>query len=278
MECCGLASEHKQGWNSHANKVIHAYTCTINECTGYSPFYLLFGRSPRLPVDVVSGIESNDHKGSMQDWTEGLKAAYEFAQRKSRKAAEKGKRNFDKKGILSTRLIEGDRVLVRNLLEKWGPGKLRSHWEQQVYVVTRRLREGSPVNEVRRENGKGRIRVLHRNLLMQGDYLPFEGPAVEPRRRTRKERNIRRQKGVISVQSSCESEDLIIEPGTEDNKGKVGDSRLNPGGLAFIPRGFDAPVEQQDSDTHSDEEQEQVTISVSDESAGQSPEGSVGEE
>ena len=75
------------------------------------------------------GIESNDHKGSMQDWTEGLKAAYEIAQRKSRKAAEKGKRNFDKKGILSTRLTEGDRVLVRNLLEKGGPGKLRSNLE-----------------------------------------------------------------------------------------------------------------------------------------------------
>ena len=209
-----LASEHKQDWKSHVNKVIHAYNCTINEATGYSPFYLLFGRSPRLPVDVVFGIERDDYKGSLQSWTEGLKAAYEIAERKSRKSAEKGRRNFDRKGILSTRLVEGDRVLVRNLLEKGGPGKLRSHWEKQIYVVTRRLQEGSPVYGVRPENGKGRSRVLHRNLLMQCDCLPFEGPTVAPKRRTRRERNNRRQTEVVSVQSSSESEELelVLEP------------------------------------------------------------------
>lgn len=56
-----------------------------------------------------------------------------------RKAAEKGKRNFDKKGMLSTILNEGDWLLVRNLLEEGGPCKLRSHWEQVIYLVTRRL-------------------------------------------------------------------------------------------------------------------------------------------
>lgn len=103
-------------------------------------------------MDVVFGIESNGHNSSIQDWVDGLKAAYEITQRKSRKAAEKGRRNFAKKGTPSTLHTEGD------LLEKGGPGKLRSHLEQQIYVVTRKLPEGSPIYEVRPENGKGRAR------------------------------------------------------------------------------------------------------------------------
>ena len=82
-------------------------------------------------------------------------------QRQPEKVPHVEKKHYDNR-VRSSVLQAGDRVLVRNLTPRGGPGKLRNFWEDEIHVVVARKGEGSPVYEVRPESSKGRSRTLHR--------------------------------------------------------------------------------------------------------------------
>ena len=170
-----LPETHKSCWKDHINKLIHAYNCTVHESTGYSPFFLLFGRSPRLPIDVIFDLTvetgAKSHAEYVAKWKSAMQEAYSLASKSARKNAMRGKKNYDKR-VRSSALQVGDRVLVRNLTPRGGPGKLRAFWEDQIHIVVARKGEGSPVYDVRPESSQGPTRTLHRNLLLPCDYLP----------------------------------------------------------------------------------------------------------
>ena len=87
--------------------------------------------------------------------------AYELAGKKSSEVRARAKQRYDRL-VRSSVLLPGDRVLVRNLSERGGPGKLRSHWEDRVHVVVSRKGDDSPVYEFKPETGSGGSRTLHR--------------------------------------------------------------------------------------------------------------------
>ena len=46
------------GWFSNIGSQLMAYRTAIYESTGFSPFRVLFGRSPTLPVDLLVPLPS----------------------------------------------------------------------------------------------------------------------------------------------------------------------------------------------------------------------------
>ncbi|KAK0156234.1 hypothetical protein N1851_000487 [Merluccius polli] len=85
-----------------------------------------------------------------------------------------GKRKCRKHMTLCKRMQKSDRVLVKNLTPRGGTGKLRSFWEENIHVVIRKVGEEIQVYELKPEQGRGRSRILHRNILLPCDHLPLE--------------------------------------------------------------------------------------------------------
>lgn len=68
--------------------------------------------------------------------------------------------------------------LWKTCLKEKGPDKLRSNWEDKVHIVLQRKHPESPVFDVKRENGQGGKRVLHRSRLLPCDHFPLEKTEV----------------------------------------------------------------------------------------------------
>ena len=110
-----LPKEKKSEWKNHIGMLVHAYNCTQNSATGFSPHYLMFGRQPCLPVDVALGLAPctiMEPKTSklIQKLRECTKWAHEKAEAFQAKEAQRCKQNYDNRSR-ATALEVRDTVL-----------------------------------------------------------------------------------------------------------------------------------------------------------------------
>ena len=54
-----LPPEHKTNWKGSIRTLVHAYNCTHNFAKGFSPYILMYGRQPQLPLAVTFGVTQN---------------------------------------------------------------------------------------------------------------------------------------------------------------------------------------------------------------------------
>ena len=71
-----------------------------------------------------------------------MKEAYQRAGRQIIERSHRAKKTYDR-WVRSSVLKPRDRVLVRSLSERGGPGKLRSFWEDDIHVVIKRKSPGA---------------------------------------------------------------------------------------------------------------------------------------
>ena len=142
----------------------------------------MFGRHPRLPIDFIFNVtpavtpaaDRFTYPQYVAHWQAAMKEAYRIAAEKSGARGHKVKAHYDKK-VRSSTLEPGDRVLVKNLSERGGPGKLRSFWEDTIHVLIKHNGPDSPDYKVKPESSERSSRTLHRNLLFPSRELPNTG-------------------------------------------------------------------------------------------------------
>ena len=138
-----LSPERKRKWPEFLPELVFAYNCTPHSTTGYSPYYLFFGREPTLPVDYLL-VSVSQVEGESAEWIaehqERLEQAFRLAsERTEREALRRQARN--NLGATDTSLPVGARVFLRNRVK--GRNKMQDVWNAAPYKVTRRLDTGN---------------------------------------------------------------------------------------------------------------------------------------
>ena len=220
LKCLG--DREKSTWKDHLSKLAFAYNATVNKSTGFSPFYLMFGREARLPIDVAFGIEfvgvrnanTKTYDKFVKEWRESMEQAVDIARKNIRKSNDRNESYYNRKAN-GVNIVVGDAVLLRNRnKEREGAtGKLKPFWENVVYEVVD-IDPIVPVYSVKPKTGRGKLKRIHRNNIMCcNDLEPENDPRIRTEKRKSKVRNLndrRREQNPTSEYDSSENDVIIV--------------------------------------------------------------------
>ena len=167
-----LEEDRKACWSKHLPELLLAYNATHSAVTGYSPYYLLFGRGPRIPVDYLfPTLRDSPHQTKMEvsvvAMQKRLKEAFTVARHQTSEEVARQCRYYDcKAGAVA--LQPGDVVMVHT--DGFvGKRKVKDRWEDGGFIVESQL-EDWPVYKVKcpttDDRQKPKYQILHRNHLL----------------------------------------------------------------------------------------------------------------
>jgi len=157
--------EKPENWNKYLPFIILALNAAKHASTGYSPFYLLFGRDPSLATDLTPPFRTR----SIDEFVEIISVEWKRALKATKinilKAQKVQKRNYD----VRTKFIQysiGDKVLLK-LPET--PGKFKNFWGGLYTIIDKK----SDLNYVIKRDKDGKISLVHINRLKR--FIPRSG-------------------------------------------------------------------------------------------------------
>ena len=144
-----LEEDKKAHWSEHLPEMLSAYNGTRSAVTGYSPYFLLFGRKSRMPVDCLFPTwHDSPHQAKMEvsvaAMQKRLKEAFTVARHLTSQEAARQRHYYDHKAG-AVALQPGDVVMVcTNGFV--GKRKVKDWWEDGGFIVESQL-EDWPVYE-----------------------------------------------------------------------------------------------------------------------------------
>ena len=169
-------SSNQKDWDQHIPMILFAYRVSPNATTGESPFYLLYGREPRLPVDAALLLPTTNLSPSVAQHrariVQNLEEAQQIISSNTQLAQQRMKLQYDKNSAPVHYEI-GSKVWVYTPKTKKGLSKKLSHNFHGPYRIVNKL---SPVHFKLRTLDNRVVSVpVHANRLK-----PFYDPADRP--------------------------------------------------------------------------------------------------
>ena len=108
-----LPTHAKKNWQEWIATLTHADNCTVSLVTGFSPYFLMFGRTPKISQDIEVGVTLKDQEQtSYQNYAKELQARLNgLIKRLKRKESECQKKHYDQR-MRCMSLKPNDLVLV----------------------------------------------------------------------------------------------------------------------------------------------------------------------
>ncbi|GBO17450.1 Transposon Ty3-I Gag-Pol polyprotein [Araneus ventricosus] len=159
-----FVSRNQTDWDTHLPLFLLAYRSAEHEVTGLTPAEMLFGRTLRLPCDILFGRPS-ETPSSPNEYMKNLEARLEsvhaFARERIKLASERMKTRYDSRAT-DHHFKEGDLVWMYNPKRRRGLSpKLQQNWEGP-YTIVKKLND--VVYRVQR-SPNAKPKVIHINRL-----------------------------------------------------------------------------------------------------------------
>ena len=172
-------SKDQLDWDVYLPQVLFAYRVAPSEVTGESPFFLLYGRDPRLPIDVEL-LPRQDPSPSVLDHRERILRQVTFAQacaqENIQRAQAKMKKHYDKKSKPVPYRV-GDQVWIFSPFSKKGLTRKLAYQFHGPYRIIERL---SDVHfKVKLPSNRRICSTIHANR-MKPFYNPNDRPIGIP--------------------------------------------------------------------------------------------------
>ena len=167
-----LEEDKKACWSKHLPELLLAYNATHSTVTGYSPYYLLFGRRPRIQVDYLfPTLRDSPHQTKMEVSVVAMqkrsKETFAVARHLTSEEVAKQHRYYDHKAG-AVALQPGDVVMV--CTDGFvGKRKVKDRWEDRGFIIESQL-EDWPVYKVKcptsDDRQKPKYQILYLNHLL----------------------------------------------------------------------------------------------------------------
>ena len=207
-------------WDKQLPYVLFAYRSSVQNSTGESPFYLLYGRDPRLPSDEALNIKTDqrivDIRDYKEDMTERLSTAWQLAQMQIERAQLRQKEFHDKRANQPVIQI-GDRVFVYNPSKKRGKAYKLARPFEGPYRVLKLHPNGADLKLISKPMATVIRVALNRIRLCPREIA--ESSANPPQAKVSKD--------ISDVDEEEESENVDADSSGEDSDQEVHEKEMN---------------------------------------------------
>ena len=153
-------SKEPTKWSDFLPSATFAYNTAVHSSTGYTPFYLMYGREATEPQDMIKPVRNRNMTDVNMIFSQMWYDALDITKEKLEEAKEKQKAYYDR----NTKRVEfkiGDKILLKEMANT--PGKFNMRWEGPYTV---KERKGNVNYKIYADNGK-KMMIVHADRMKQ---------------------------------------------------------------------------------------------------------------